>query len=430
MLVVAIIRTALIIIAALAPWREEAGDATRAAMNVVTIAAGVFNVTVFAAFWLGLRLPFQRALMLAMDILFVGAWVALTWQSGPGPGVAFSPLFPFCYIVVLTGALWYRVPGAFAAALALAGLYLLAIHTWVDDPIALVDALFRDVVYLFLVAIAAGYLVDFYGRKQLQGERDHAQLRLYQLRFRAVQSDYARLLRPPLPAVAGLEISGKWTVAVNEGGGDCYGVIVLDDQRVLLYIADIAGKGPDAARHVPALKTAIESVAQTEHDPARLLTRINRTLYDALQPDGFIGICLGVLDVPGGTLVYANAGQDPPILLRRSTLQALPLRTGDRVLGVTRDYTYHTAQLALEPGDLLCLYTDGVTEARDPFGREYGEPDLEGRLRAAVALDYTAEAVAVNIQQAVRLHVTDQLRRDDMALLIVRYVPEGQSLSR
>jgi serine phosphatase RsbU (regulator of sigma subunit) len=427
-LVVAIIRTALIIIAMVAPWKVEASEGTQHAMTVIIVSAAIYNVAVFVALVMNLRLPLRRVTMLAMDVVFVASWVVLTWQPGLGPGEAYSPLFPYIYIVVCIGALWYRVTGALLTAVVLSIIYLLAIHIRTDDPVTVVDALFRDVVYVFLLAITAGYMADVLLRRQTQYIAAQKLLQQYQERFRVAQEAYETLLPMEPPVIPNLEIATRWEVAFREGGGDFYDVIRLDHQRTLFVIADVSGKATRGARKLPLFKLTIQSVAQEEKDPGRILTRVNRNVFASLQPDMFIGACLIVIDTSTGTMTYANAGQDPPILVRRHSLDTVQLRTGGLVLGVTDDQEYQSKRLTLESGDVLCLYTDGFTEARNPEGREYGYPDLEGRIRAAVGIGLTAQAAADNLYQAVRDHVQDVTLHDDRALVIVRYLPNTASL--
>jgi len=421
-LVVAIFRTVLIFLAALAAALGTA-TAIRMEMRVSIFAAIVYNAALFLLALLRIRIHGQRLVMLVLDVLLVTTWIYFTWGTGLDAGA--SPLVPFYYLIIIVGALWFGITGALTTAAGVSGLYLLLIsHFSGVDALAMVEAIFRQVIYLFLVALAAGYVVDTHKRERELWARSQALLAQYQERFRAAQEMYELLIPAELPQVPGLELAARWRPALREGGGDFYDAIPLEDGRVMLAIADVAGKATRGVIKLPLFKAAFLAAAQVWDEPGQILSRVNHIVYSQLQPDMFISACVLVIDVPRRRLQYANAGQDPPIFIRNRTRESVLLETGGLLLGIDRNATYPTEEQVLETGDTLCLYTDGITEARDAGGEEFGYQNLEARVLAGVAIGLSLDSIVENIFDAVQQHAHAEGRHDDTTLLMVRYHPE------
>ena len=428
-IVVAILRTALIILAVLAPAIGEGAVAPRLAMQVSVIAAGVYNAIIMLLYWRRVRLRGQRAVMVVADILLITSWIYLTWNTGPG--TSGSPLFPFYYIIIIISALWFGVSGLLSAASLITVLYLLvAYRISGNDPFALVDALYRQVTYIFLVSIAAGYLVDTHKREREQWTRSQVLLAQYQERFRAAQEVYEVLIPSHAPQVAGLDLASRWRPALQEGGGDFYDVITPAPNRAMIVIADVSGKHSRGALKLPLFKAAFLACAQVWDDPAQVLEQVNRIVYPYLQPDMFISACVASIDLEAHTLAFASAGQDPPLFVHEHTRETVRLDSSGIVLGVDKTASYTVARFDLEPGDTLCLYTDGITEARNPDAEEFGDDNLAARVQSAVAIGLPADGIAENIFEAVTQFVQGEARHDDMTLLVMRYHPEERVKSQ
>jgi len=423
-LVVAIIRTALIILAVLAPMFIGASDASRHLMRLTILGAIFYNLLSFILAFTHTRVRGQRQVMLLLDILFVTAWVYLTWSAGPG--YVGSPLFPLYYVLIIIGALWFAVPGALISASLICVLYLAVLFQVSGyEPFALISAMYREVIYIFLVALVTGYLVDTHKREREQWTRSQVLLAQYQERFRAAQEVYEMLIPATTPQVPGLDLAARWRPALQEGAGDFYDVIITPGGRVVITIADVSGKHTRGAMKLPLFKAAFLAAANLWDDPGEILAQVNRIVYPQLQPEMFISACVVVIDREQHRMSYANAGQDPPVFVRGRSHTTVLLETGGLVLGVDDTATYPTEELALEPGDTLCLYTDGVTEARTPEGEEFGYANLEGRVQAAVAIGLPADAIIANLFDAVTAHLRTNSPHDDITLLAIRYTPEG-----
>jgi sigma-B regulation protein RsbU (phosphoserine phosphatase) len=183
------------------------------------------------------------------------------------------------------------------------------------------------------------------------------------------------------PVIAGVELAAARLV-VRTVGGDYFDVIRFDDGTAALCIADVIGKGIPAAMLLANLQAAVRALASPGLPPAEMCRRLNRALCQNMPPGKFITLVYALLDPASGRLTYANAGHSLPALLRAGGGVEY-LREGGTVLGVFRDWSYQQAELVLGAGDRLLLYTDGVTEARNAEGEEFGEERLLAAARAS-----------------------------------------------
>jgi phosphoserine phosphatase RsbU/P len=182
------------------------------------------------------------------------------------------------------------------------------------------------------------------------------------------------LLPREIPQFPGIEISGAWQPA-REMSGDYFDVLKLDDHRFAFCIADVAGKGVAAALLMSNLQATVRGLAAPESVPGDLCTRANGFVCRNVGAESFITFFFGIYDARSRRAQYSNAGHNPPMLLR-SDGGCERLTEGGALLGVLPDETYATADVQFAPGDRLVLFTDGVTEAVDGEGTEFGEERL------------------------------------------------------
>ena len=178
-----------------------------------------------------------------------------------------------------------------------------------------------------------------------------------------------------LPRVPGWEIDSRWQPA-REVGGDFYDVFKLSGNRLGLVIADVSDKGMPAALYMTVTRTLIRANIQGMRSPSGVLERVNRLLTMDSQSGMFITAAFAVLDRDTGQVIYANAGHNRPLWIKRSGGMVEALPKGGLALGVLAQIKLEDYTLTLEPGDSLLLYTDGVTESFSPEGETFGEKRL------------------------------------------------------
>jgi serine phosphatase RsbU (regulator of sigma subunit) len=212
------------------------------------------------------------------------------------------------------------------------------------------------------------------------------------------------------------EICGV-TRPANTVGGDFYDILPLKDGRVLVTIGDVAGKGSPAALLMALLLAVLRTLVDEDLAPTALVARLNRQICRHSPASRFITLFYAVYTPGSGALTYVNAGQNPPLLRRANgTLERLE-GTGV-ALGMFDESQYTAVDTRVDPGDLLVLYSDGITEAEDPAGRPFEESGLE-RLVAARGGESPA-VLAPAILRAVEAHARDSRFTDDLTVLILK----------
>ncbi len=183
-----------------------------------------------------------------------------------------------------------------------------------------------------------------------------------------------RLLPASDPRLAGFEVSGG-NLPCYEVGGDYYDFVPLGDDRLVVAIADVSGKGMGAALLMASLRAALHAEVRPGFEPADAAARLNDFLHRSSEVSSFATFFLGDLDRRTGVLRYVNAGHNPPFVLRAGgTVESLP--PSGFALGMFAGARYAPGAVTLGPGDLAVLFTDGIPEARDRGGTEFTEERL------------------------------------------------------
>ena len=172
-------------------------------------------------------------------------------------------------------------------------------------------------------------------------------------------------------------------VSCREVGGDSFDYFLRDRDTVGFAIADAAGKGVPAALIMTSLRAAFRSAALTYDEPERVVEELNTAVSELATPGQFVCFFYATYHQPTRTLRYCNAGMNPPLLFREGRNWAEKMKKGGLVLGIDGERRYAHGTLHLEPGDLLVLYTDGITEQTDAEGRFFGEDRLEAAIHTA-----------------------------------------------
>ena len=243
-------------------------------------------------------------------------------------------------------------------------------------------------------------------RRDAKLAREHEEARLIQ----------RALLPSVMPELAGCTLAALWTPALGIGG-DCYDALRFSESRMALSIADVVGKGLPAALLMSNLQAAVRAFATAAAEPHDVCASVNRLLCRNIAVGKFVTFCYAVIDTRHRTIVYANAGHFPPVLMRADG-RVDRLTTTGLVLGVANDWTYKTGMLDLRPGDRLVLYTDGITEAMSPAGDEFGDARLVETIRAHRHVP--AEPLARAVHDAVTAW-TGGAPQDDATLIAIAF---------
>ena len=217
-----------------------------------------------------------------------------------------------------------------------------------------------------------------------------------------------------IPQIPGCEFSGTW-LPVHGIGGDYFDVLQLDADRFALCIADVAGKGIAAALLMSNLQATVRSLAAQNLEPAELAERLNGLVAGNTAPDRFITFFYALFDARIRRMLYTNAGHNAPIVLGREGSVAR-LSCGGQALGVSAGEHYDQAETVLAEGDRLILFTDGITEAMDTRGEEFGEERLLAIAQESRALG------AAEIQKSVLARIAEfngEKFQDDATLIVL-----------
>lgn len=221
-----------------------------------------------------------------------------------------------------------------------------------------------------------------------------------------------------VPEVAGWQLSATLEPA-RQTSGDFYDFVPLDDGRLGILVADVSDKGTGAALYMALSRTLIRTFAMDHiEQPALALVKANDRILGDTQTNQFVTVFYGVLDTRTGTLTYANAGHNPAYLIRSSIdgeVESL-MRTGIP-LGMFEDVSWEQDRVTLEPGDVLLLYTDGVTEAQDASQSLYEDYRLLTTSKANLAK--SAGEIEKAIIDSIKDFVGDAPQFDDITLLVV-----------
>jgi serine phosphatase RsbU (regulator of sigma subunit) len=234
----------------------------------------------------------------------------------------------------------------------------------------------------------------------------------------AIAGDILRNLIPSeSPRPEGFDIAAR-NIPSYEVGGDFYDFIQLPSQHWGIAVADVVGKGIPAAILMTAARAAMRAEIEDVYRVRDVVGRVNRALCRDTRPHEFVTLFYAALNVPERILTYTNAGHNPPLLLRCDL--EMFLDDGGPPLGLFRDVAYREGQVQLEPGDVLLLFTDGVTDRNQNL---FGEERLRHILRDHK--DASAADLLGHIHDAIRAFTGDAPQSDDLTLVVVKVEEQG-----
>jgi serine phosphatase RsbU (regulator of sigma subunit) len=208
------------------------------------------------------------------------------------------------------------------------------------------------------------------------------------------------------------------TRPANTVGGDLYEILDLPDGRMVVALGDVAGKGSPAALLMALLVAMMRTLVDEGLETSRLVTRLNHQVLRHSPGSRFITLFFGIYDPRTGHLEYVNAGHLPPVVRRADGRFERVEGASSMALGMFEEAVYGTGAVAIEPGDTLVLYSDGITEAENPGGRPFDDAGLEG-VMAAYA-DKDPELLGRALLDAVQRHAGDARLVDDLTALVLK----------
>ncbi len=243
------------------------------------------------------------------------------------------------------------------------------------------------------------------------GRETEARLKRELIEARELQYN---LLTNDETTLPGLDVAVTWQPA-STVGGDYISTFNIDDENAALCVADVVGKGLPAALLMSNFQAALKSLALQHRSPSVVCERLNNVLFSNIPLNKFVTAFYGVINTHSRTLTFTNAGHNPPLLIQNDG-ECVSLDAGGGVLGGFPDTPYTQGQIRLDPGDRLLLFTDGLTEAVDASGEQFGEQRLIQLLRDH--RHQSAEELKETIFN-VASEFCGNAFRDDAALMVV-----------
>jgi len=233
----------------------------------------------------------------------------------------------------------------------------------------------------------------------------------------ALASEIQQRFQPTAPPhINGYELQGI-SFPCYEIGGDYYDFIEREDGRLVIALGDVSGKGTAAALLMSSLHTAIHAQSASHDSLVATISAVNRYLADNIPANRFVTLFYAELDPDSGSMAFLNAGHNPPLIVHAAgTVEQLA--SGGLPLGIKPDAEYREGRTQLQPGDVLVIYSDGVTEAVSPSGEEFGPT----RLYEVVSRNVDASAAGIRdrIESSLTKFAQGTSAADDITLVIVK----------
>jgi sigma-B regulation protein RsbU (phosphoserine phosphatase) len=244
--------------------------------------------------------------------------------------------------------------------------------------------------------------------------RESVEKKLLEEELQIARRVQSQLLPESSPAIPGYDLSAR-TIPSRHVGGDYYDFDVIDDDTLVLVVADVSGKGIPASLLMATLRAAVNSNADARKMPAVMVGRINTLLFESTSPEEFATLFYGVVELPNGMIKYANAGHEFPFLIDGGRVRQLG--ESGLVIGCVESFPYEEFSCEIPRGGTLVLYTDGITDAArgaENFG--------EGRLRKMLERDggLNSDELSASIISEVERFAEEGASLDDLTLVVLR----------
>lgn len=246
-------------------------------------------------------------------------------------------------------------------------------------------------------------------------ERIESELRI----AREIQMGILPKLFPAFPERPEFEVFASIEPA-KEVGGDLYDFFFVDDKHFCFLVGDVSGKGVPAAFFMAVTKTLLKVVSEKGIDPGDVLTKVNADLAAENESCMFVTLFLAIMDIETGETRYANAGHNPPIYLPCGGEPEWIPPFGEPVAGIMDTMEYSTKTMTMHPGDIMFIYTDGVTEAMNPAQELYSEERLLDLMKAAEK-PFAPELVK-EIDESIKTFAQGAEQSDDITMLAMQFM--------
>lgn len=285
---------------------------------------------------------------------------------------------------------------------------------YVDSPNAWRQFRREDLNLLTVMANVAAMRIE---RERLAATEESRKMLLRELQQAAeIQNQF---LPKTAPRVPGFQLAG-FNIPCHSVGGDYYDFIPLPGGKVIVALGDVAGKGMPAALLMVNLQARMQVLTEHPSSPIEMVSVLNRAMFKVCPGNRFVTFFLAEIDPDTGALSFSNAGHNPPILVRGDG-SCETLEGGGPVLGVLDRMPYTGAVCQLQDGDTVTIFSDGVTEAANEAGDEYGEQRLEELLVSNRHL--SAEELVRLIHADVRAFAGEAAQNDDVTIVVMKRVP-------
>ncbi|MBI2252218.1 MAG: GAF domain-containing protein [Armatimonadetes bacterium] len=241
--------------------------------------------------------------------------------------------------------------------------------------------------------------------------------KLYQEQLSFTQIIRSSFIPSKLPKISGIELGYKY-IPTAEFSGDYYDLIPLDKKHFAIVIADVSGRGTQAAIYTARGKYMLKSLAYTEFPPSEVLRLVNNLIYPETEAGKFISLFYGIIDLEKKEIIYSLAGHEPPILYRNKVKKVEFLNADGILIGIEQNIKFEERKISFSSGDLLILYTDGITEARSRSGEIFG---LERLLEIIEKYNDINPLDLTNKIHTLVQKFTRRNLRDDFTLLIIKF---------
>lgn len=275
------------------------------------------------------------------------------------------------------------------------------LNAYSEDDLEVLMLLSSQVAIIIEKVMLHEQLVE---KKRLEGQLEVA---------RQVQLELLPASDPILP---GFDISA-YNFPTEEVSGDYYDWVRIYEDQIGVVIADVAGKGVPAALLMAFLRASLRAATHIGYSPHISMSKVNYLLWESIERNQFVTAFYGLLDATNKSLVYSNAGHNPPLLLDVDG-RARFLEQGGLPLGMFRDTRYYEYYLTFEPGQLLVLYTDGVTEAFNSQEEEFGRDRLAESFRTVQTL--SAREMIEAVQRDVLQWTDGRGANDDATFFVIK----------